>query len=182
MGMRKVIIAAVMLLVGFCGVCSARKLTNPDTLTFRKTYSMPGMSRDELYRFVKGWPDKRLGLEYVGDPLGYSGYDAKSYVGRFYGQKLPSTVADIHSYIDLYFRDGEFDLVFTRISASWRHNYINCLSSQDDRFNRNAFWRMSYSKKILDQIRERSKELFGLVTASMDDYLKAGPPVELKKL
>ena len=41
---------------------------------------------------------------------------------------------------------------------------------------------MSYSMKILDQIRERSKELFEIVTASMDHYLEVGPPVELKKL
>lgn len=101
---------------------------------------------------------------------------------RFYGQKLPNTVADIHPYIDLYFRDGEFDLVFTRISASWRHNYIDCLSSRDDRFNRNVFWRMSYSMKILDQIRARSKELFEIVTASMDHYLEVGPPVDLNKV
>lgn len=101
---------------------------------------------------------------------------------RFYGQKLPNTVADIHPYIDLYFRDGEFDLVFTRISASWRHNYIDCLSSRDDRFNRNVFWRMSYSMKILDQIRVRSKELFEIVTASMDHYLEVGPPVDLNKV
>ena len=40
---------------------------------------------------------------------------------------------------------------------------------------------MSYNQKILDQIRERSKELFELVVASMDEYLKVGPPVELHK-
>lgn len=180
--MRKIFLAVVIVLFGCSVSCFGRKLADPDTLTFRKTYSMPGMSRDELYRFVKGWPDKRLGLEYVGDPLGYSGYDAKSYVGRFYGQNLPNTVADIHPYIDLYFRDGEFDLVFTRISASWRHDYIDCLSSNDDRFNRTWFWRARHSKKILAQIRERSKELFEIVTASMDHYLEVGPPVELKKL
>ena len=182
MSMRRLIVAFAVMLIGFSGTCFGRKLADPDTLTFKKTYSMPGMSKDEIYRYVKGWPDKRLGIEYFGDPLGYFGYDAKGYVGHFYGQRLPSTVADIHSHIDLYFRNGEFDLVFTRISASWRHNYIDCLSSKDDRFNRNVFWRMSYSMKILDQIRVRSKELFEIVTASMDHYLEVGPPVELKKI
>ena len=41
---------------------------------------------------------------------------------------------------------------------------------------------MSYSQKILDQIRKRSKELLELVVASMDEYLKIGPPVELEKI
>ena len=183
--MRKVILAVIVaLLAGCCGTCFGRKLADPDTLTFRKTYSMPGMSEDELYIFSRGWPDKsgELRIKLVGTPLGYFGNSAKSYVGYFYGQKLSSTIADIHAYINLYFRDGEFDIVFTDISASWRHNYIDHLSSRDDRFNRNVFWRMSYNQKILDQIRERSKELFELVVASMDEYLKVGPPVELHKI
>lgn len=110
------------------------------------------------------------------------GTGGKCYACRFYGEKLDKVTANIFSKVYLVFRDGSFDLIFSDISASWRHNYIDCLSSQDDRFNRNVFWRMSYSMKILDQIRERSKELFEIVTASMDHYLEVGPPVELKKL
>ena len=182
MSMRKVIFAIVIVLLGYSGTCFGRKLADPDTLTFKKTYSMPGMSKDEIRSLIKDWPDKSIGLEYEGTPVGYFGYDAMSFWGRFREQRLKSTVADIYSHVYLYFWDDAFAIVFTNISAYWRNNYIDHLSSKDDKFNRNVFWRMSYSIKILDQIRGRSKELFEMVTASMDHYLKVGPPVELRKV
>lgn len=52
----------------------------------------------------------------------------------------------------------------------------------DDRFNRTWYWRVTRSPKVIDEIRKRSKEIFEMITASMDEYLKVGPPVELKKL
>lgn len=180
MSMRKVILVIAILLVGFSGDCFGRKLADPDTLTFKKTYSMPGMSEDDIYVFTAGW--REPWMEFYGSPRGKYGTDGKYYACRFYGQKLDKVKANIFPNVYLIFRDGSFDLIFTDISASWRHNNIDCLSSRDDRFNRNVFWRMSYSMKILDQIRERSKELFEIVTASMDHYLEVGPPVELKKL
>lgn len=45
MSMRKVILAIVLLLVGCCGTCFGRKLVEPDTLTFKKTYSMDGRDK-----------------------------------------------------------------------------------------------------------------------------------------
>ena len=179
--MRKVILAVIVaLLAGCCGTCFGRKLADPDTLTFRKTYSMPGMTEDEIYIFTAGW--KEPWMEFYGIPGGKYGTDGKSYACRFYGQKLDKVTANIFPRVYLIFTDGSFDLIFTDISASWRYNYIDRLSTRDDRFNRNIFWRMSYSQKILDQIRERSKELFELVVASMDEYLKAGPPIDLEKI
>lgn len=179
MSMRKVILVIAILLVGFSGDCFGRKLADPDTLTFKKTYSMPGMSEFEIYRFTAGWREPWMEFYGIRDKYGTGG---KCYACRFYGEKLDKVTANIFSKVYLVFRDGSFDLIFSDISASWRHNYIDCLSSRDDRFNRNVFWRMSYSMKILDQIRERSKELFEIVTASMDHYLEVGPPVELNKL
>lgn len=168
------------MLIGFSGTCFGRKLADPDTLTFKKTYSMPGMSEFEIYLFVAGW--KGPCLESDGCPGIKYGTEGNSYIGRFYWQKLDRIAANIFPRVYLIAKDGSFDLIFTDISASWRHNYIDCLSSKDDRFNRNVFWRMSYSMKILDQIRVRSKELFEIVTASMDHYLEVGPPVELNKI
>ncbi len=179
--MRKMILAViVVLLAGCCGTCFGRKLVEPDTLTFKKTYSMPGMAEDEIYIFTAGWEESWM--EFDGMYDGKYGTEGKSYVCRFYGEKLDKVTANIFPRVYLIFTDGSFDLIFTDISASWRYNYIDHLSSMDDRFNRNVFWRMSYSQKILDQIREHSKELFELVVASMDEYLKVGPPVELEKI
>lgn len=180
MSMRKVIFAIVIVLLGCSGTCFGRKLADPDTLTFKKTYSMPGMSEDDIYIFTAGW--RAPWLEFYGGSCGKYGTEGKSYACWFYGQKLDKVTANIFPMVYLIFRDGSFDLIFTDISASWRYNYIDCLSSKDDRFNRNVFWRMSYSMKILDQLRARSKELFEIVTTSMDHFLEIGPSVELRKV
>ena len=58
--MRRLIIAVAIMLIGFSWTCFGRELVNPDTLTFKKTYSMPGMTKDELYEYarkakISGW-------------------------------------------------------------------------------------------------------------------------------
>ncbi len=177
--MRKIFFAFFIVLFGCSVSCFGRKLADPDTLTFRKTYSMPGMSRDEICDFVRGWPQKSIGLEYTRSSLDWS---EKSYRGRYFDVLFGETRGDLFGDVILVFRDGEFDLVFKNITAQWRHNFVSCMSTNDDRFNRTWFWRARHSKKILDQIRVRSKELFEIVTASMDHFLETGPPVEMKEL
>ena len=68
------------------------------------------------------------------------------------------------------------------IGAVWKNNFVVRMSTHDDRFNRTWLWRVLRSKKILNQIRVRSEELFKVITASMDHYLEVGPPAELNKL
>ena len=167
------------MLIGFSGTCFGRKLADPDTLTFKKTYSMPGMSKDELYEFARMWKGEGLKLDDMG---GYSIYRERDYHVEFDGQVLESTTADIDGDVFLRFRDGEFDLIFTNIGVVWRNNFVVRMSTHDDRFNRTWLWRVLRSKKILNQIRVRSEELFEIVTASMDHYLEVGPPVELNKI
>lgn len=179
MGMRKVIITIVILLAGFSGTCFGRELVNPDTLTFKKTYSMPGMTKDELYEYARKWKGEDIRLD---DRYGDWRHKEKDYHIKFDGQVLESTTADIDGDVFLRFRDGEFDLIFTNIGTVWKNNFVVRMSTHDDRFNRTWLWRVLRSKKILNQIRVRSEELFKMITASMDEYLKVGPPVELKKI
>ena len=178
MGMRKVIITIVILLAGFSGNCFGRKLADPDTLTFKKTYSMPGMN-ENMTNLVRDWPQKDLGLEYSRFSLDWT---RKSYRGRYFNVLFEKTRGDLFGDVILVFRDGGFDLVFKNISAQWRNNFVTCMSANDDKFNRTWFWRASRSKKILNNVRLRSSEIFDMITASMDHYLEVGPPVELKKL
>ena len=179
MSMRKVIFAIVILLAGFSGTCFGRDLVNPDTLTFKKTYSMPGMTKDELYEYVGRWKGEDIRLDNRG---GYSIYRERDYHVKFDGQILESTTADIDGDVFLRFRDGEFDLIFTNIGAVWKNNFVVRMSTHDDRLNRPWLWRVLRSKKILNQIRVRSEELFKVITASMDHFLEVGPPVELRKI
>lgn len=179
MSMRKVIFAVVIVLLGCSGTCFGRKLADPDTLTFKKTYSMPGMSEDDIRGLVKEWPQKSIGLEYLRTSLDWS---RKSYRGRYFDVLFGKTRGDLFGDVILVFRDGSFDLVFKNISAQWRNNFVTCMSTNDDKFNRTWFWRASRSKKILNNARLRSSEIFKMITASMDHFLEVGPPVELKKL
>lgn len=176
--MRKVIFAAVILLSCF-GTCFGRELVNPDTLKFRKTYSMPGMTKNELYEYVGAWRGEDIKLD---DRYGDWRRKEKDYHIEFEGQVLESTTADIDGDVFLRFRDGEFDLIFTNIGAVWRNIFVVRMSTHDDRFNRTWLWRALRSKKVLNQIRARSEELFKVITASMDHYLEVGPPVELNKI
>ena len=179
MSMRKVIFAIVIVLLGCSVTCFGKKLVDPDTLTFKKTYSFPDMSKDELYQYTAGWPYKQLNLEFGGVR---GGYGNKGFRGRYFDVLFGKTRGDLFGDVILVFRDGSFDLVFKNISAQWRNNYVTCMSTNDDKFNRTWFWRASRSKKILNNVRLRSSEIFEMITASMDHYLEVGPPVELKKI
>lgn len=177
--MRRLIIAVAIMLIGFGGTCFGRKLADPDTLAFKKTYLMPEKNIDEIREAVREWPQKNIGLEYSRSSLDWT---TKSFRGRYFDVLFGKTRGDLFGDVILVFRDGSFDLVFKNISAQWRNNFVTCMSTNDDKFNRTWFWRASRSKKILNNVRIRADEIFKMITASMDEYLKVGPPVELKKL
>ena len=158
--------------MGFGGTCFGRNLADPDTLAFKKTYSMPEKNIDEIREAVREWPQKNISLDWT----------TKSFRGRYFDVLFGKTRGDLFGDVILVFRDGSFDLVFKDISAQWRNNFVSCMSTNDDKFNRTWFWRASRSKKILNNVRIRADEIFEMITASMDEYLEVGPPVELNKL
>ena len=135
------------------------------------------MSEYEIYRYTAGWCN--IWMEFYGSSCGRYGTDGKCYLCYFYGQDLGKISADIFPTVYLIYKEGAFDLVFTEIAARWKNKYVDCVSTHDDILNRSAFWLMSYKAGVLDLIRSRSEELFYLVVASMDEYLKIGPPMEL---
>lgn len=177
--MRRLIIAVAIMLIGFGGTCFGRKLADPEKLTFKKTYSMPGMTRDELYRNTAGWHSESLNLSFGGVVCKD---EDKGYRARYYNQRFGNKQGALFGTVFLSFRDGSFDLTFTDISAFYGNKDVDPVSTCDDRFNRTWYWRVTRSQKVIDEIRKRSKEIFEMITASMDEYLKVGPPVELNKL
>lgn len=178
--MRKMILAVIVaLLAGCCGTCFGRKLADPEKLTFKKTYSIPGMTRDELYRNTAGWHSESLNLSFGGVVCKD---EDKGYRARYYNQRFGNKQGALFGTVFLSFRDGSFDLTFTDISAFYGNKDVDPVSTCDDRFNRTWYWRATHNAKLIDEIRKRSKEIFEMITASMDEYLKVGPPVELKKL
>ena len=140
---------------------------------------MPGMTRDELYRNTAGWHSVSLNLSFGGVVCKD---EDKGYRARYYNQRFGNKQWALFGTVSLTFRDGSFDLTFTDISAFYGNKDVDPVSTCDDRFNRTWYWRVTRSQKVIDEIRKRSKEIFEMITASMDEYLKVGPPVELKKL
>lgn len=178
--MRKMILAVIVaLFAGCCGTCFGRKLADPEKLTFRKTYSMPGMSKDDLRRYTAWWCDGLDNFE-IGGVI--CKYEDEGYRGRFYNQMFDKKRGALFGSVILSFRDGSFDLTFTDISAFYGSKDVDPVSTCDDRFNRTWYWRATRSQKVIEEIRKRSKEIFEMITASMDEYLKVGPPVELEKI
>ena len=178
--MRKMILVLlVALLAGCCGTCFGRNLVEPDTLTFKKTYSMDGMDKKDLYVFLSGWSSTDIGLEYS---RFYHDRAWKEFRGRFWNVAFGNRTGDVFGDIYIVYKDGGFDLIFTNIEAQWKYNFVLRLSTHDDRFNRTWYWRVTHSAKLIDEIRKRSKAIFEMITASMDEYLKVGPPMEMEKI
>ena len=169
----------VVLLAGCSGTCFGRKLVEPDTLTFKKTYRMDGKDKEELYGFLSGWPSTNIGIEY--SRFNYE-RDWDKYRGRFWNVAFWNRVGNVFGDIYIVYRDEGFDLIFTNIEAQWKYNSVGRLSTHDDRFNRTWYWRATHSAKLIDEIRKRSKEIFEMITASMDEYLKVGPDIDLEKI
>ena len=178
--MRKMILAVIVaLFAGCCGTCFGRNLVEPDTLTFKKTYSMDGRDKKDLYGFLSGWPSTDIGLEFSR----YGTFDDwKKFRGRFWNVAFGNRTGDVFGDIYIVYRDEEFDLVFTNIGAQWKYNFVLRLSTHDDCFKRTWYWRATHSAKLIEEIRKRSKTIFEMITASMDEYLKVGPPVELHRI
>jgi hypothetical protein len=90
--MRRLIIAVAIMLIGFGGTCFGRKLADPDTLAFKKTYSMPEKNIDEIREAVREWPQKNIGLEYSRSSLDWT---TKSFRGRYFDVLFGKTRGDL---------------------------------------------------------------------------------------
>lgn len=104
--MRRLIIAVAIMLIGFGGTCFGRKLADPEKLTFKKTYSMPGMTRDELYRNTAGWHSVSLNLSFGGVVCKD---EDKGYRARYYNQRFGNKQGALFGTVFLSFRDGSFE-------------------------------------------------------------------------
>ena len=158
--------------------CSGQK---PEPLTFTKTYQMPGMKQDELYRYTAGWhTENECGLEFDGSGYGYS---EKNYHASYENVILGGKKGKILVFVDLVFADERMDVFLREVFVSWKNgNRSTTLSVCDDKFNRNWLWRTFHSQEVLDDAREKAPELFQQITASMDRFLAEGPPMELRAM
>lgn len=160
---------------------SGRVLVEPDTLTFRKTWQMPGMSAREVFgytyffkrEFFHGWD---LGSSWKHGP------SADRYSRMFVGIDLAGRPGKIFPKVNLIYRDNELEVIMDDIYVDWYTALCLCLSTRDDKFNRSRSWLRTHDKEVLDAARAWSAKLFEELTAALDEYLKCGPPIEMKEM
>ena len=176
-----IFLAVAVVLSVNCSIFAQSRREN--CIKFSKSYDVPGMTRNELYSYLAGWNIGIKCLDVGGGVLvGKDPREIKSYSGFFEDLDFDKTRGDLYIVLYLKLRDNGFDMEMTDISVYWRHKMVLFLYPIDDRFNRPALWRLFHSKRIIDAARARSAELFEELTAAMDEYLKAGPPIDMKKL
>lgn len=170
---------AILLAVffGISAFASTRPVTNPDTLTFRKVWPMPGMSAGEVWDymlpfrrdFFKDW-----------DISGNPKYVYSHEFSRFFlGVDLAGHSGQIFPKVNFIYMDNKLEVIMTDIYVYWGKALCLRLSTIDDRFNRSRRWLRNHDKAVLDAARAKSSDIFEWLTSAIDEYLKSGEPIEL---
>ena len=68
------------------------------------------------------------------------------------------------------------------VSVGWNNHFIPDISKPDENFTRPWLWRVNHNPEVVQAARERCKEIFDTLCASMDKYLEEGPPMELQRV
>ena len=147
----------------------------PDALAFKKTYTMPGIGKAGLYSYTAGWDYKALGLSSGGVVCGS---ENKGFRGRFYDIPFGDRKGNLYGTIILSFNDDGFDLIFKDITAQCRNISVDFFPSSNGRMR--PFEKSARRVKMFAAARQAAECVFLRITASMEEYLKIGPPMELE--
>ncbi|MDD7454950.1 MAG: hypothetical protein PUK70_01670 [Bacteroidales bacterium] len=170
--MRKLIfITTVIIAITASSFSISAQKIEPEPLTFRKTYQMPGMSQKELYRYTAQWNDRTISLQFDGS----SAFKSKWYSVDYNDLAIKNKPGSIFGHVFLNYYEGYFDLIFTGISVYWGNKAEYIISSVDNNLNRTRLWFLMHNEEAIEQGRLESAKLFEMITASMDEYLKTGP-------
>ena len=155
-----------------------REKSEPEPLEFRKVYCLPSNGRKEIRTALMRWEYHDFDMDLNGFPVGsdgnymsmnVNGLDVNGIDGRIYGR------------VGIVITEGLVVLQLDNIHACWREHDVK-MSRMDDRFNRPWLWRVNHNPEVVQAARERCKEIFDTLCASMDEFLKDGPPMEMRRL
>lgn len=171
--MRKLIfITTVIIAITASSLSLFAQKIEPEELSFKKTYQMPGMSQEELWRFFRSWTDASLDLTPIGVRYGYEG---ENYYIHYPIANVNGRPGRILCFISLNFQDNSFEMILSDICVYWGNNAEFDISVRDDKFNRSKLWFLMHNKKAIEIARTKAAEAFDAVVTSMDEYLKTGP-------
>lgn len=154
-----------------------REKSEPEPLEFRKVFLMPGHKEKEQRELINKWDFNDYNLKYTGGPAYCDGMVWFLSAHDIDFKKVKGTVMGNFS---ILFNNGYITLEFNRIAIDWKGHLILDMSNGDDKFNRPWLWRVNHNPEVVQAARERCKEIFDTLCASLDNYLKEGPPWELQ--
>lgn len=171
--MRKLIfITTVIIAITASSLSLFAQKIEPEELSFKKTYQMPGMSQEELYRHTRQWENTTGCVKFEGADLGMTG---KYYSLHLPNQKIGDKNGAFSGMVYLKYYDGYFDLIFTSISFRCGHKTEHFISTHDDTFNRTRLWLLMHNESMIENARQSAAKIFDHLCYAMSEYLKTGP-------
>ena len=154
-----------------------REKSEPEPLEFRKTFILDSekKAKREIYHDLNGW-NPEFDMQFYGSV----GFDEKHFSLDIDDLQLGKEKGWMSIAVVLHIINGGIILEFKDIAVAWRNHTHIVLSQKDDSFNRTWLWKVNHNPEVVQAARERSKEIFDTLCASLDKYLKEGPPWELQ--
>ena len=153
--------------------------TEPDPLEFRKVFLMQGQNEKEQRELVNKWTFNDYNLKFTG---GSAYRDGMVWFLSAHDLGFKKVRGTVMGNFNILFDDGYMTLEFNNIAIDWKGHLILDMSTEDNSFNRPWLWRINHNPEIVQAARERCKEIFDTLCASMDEFLKDGPPMEMRRL
>jgi len=159
---------------------------DPEPLEIHRSYCIPEKTRSQIWDYFSLWGDTLPEVEYHSSSFNNewftSGEYKRTYFGRFENLDFGRKRGTLSLIIDLVIFPGSVDLVFRDIDVDCGYLiYSGPLSKSDDSFNRTPQWLINH-KKVFDQARIRANECFEYVAASLEEYIKDGGAMEMKRI
>lgn len=148
----------------------------PELLTFSRRYDVYGKTQKELFWLTQKWPSSECGAEYVMQSLDYGW---RSYHGHFNQLKFGDKTGNLILFIKLHFMDGSVILDVYDVFANWNNHrsYVSSLTTSDPLATSRGV-----RNKTLEYARDAAADCFNLVADSLEEFLRNGPPMELKRI
>ena len=154
-----------------------REKSEPEPLEFKRSFTLNGNNKDkgDIYRYLYGW-SSGIDMEFVGSV----GFDEKCYFLAINGLDFAGKEGRMTCSVNIHILAGGLTLELKDFAIGWDNHFIPDLSKQDDKFNRTWLWRVNHNPEVVQAGRDRCREIFDTLCASLDNYLKEGPPLELQ--
>lgn len=154
----------------------------PEPLTFTRIITVSKELNPNLFELTRGWD---LAKGSVDRGVYFNAFDDNyiHYWGNFNNLNAKKENYDLLIRMKLFYLGPyNLELLAYDITSFGDKHPVMHLSAKDDRFNRPWLWRVLHDIETVDMERKAAEECFNMVADSLEEFLKDGPPLELKPL